>query len=299
LGTHANQQGSLVAADRLRFDLTHRKAITPEEIEAIEKLVNDAITNATALKTTVEDLEAAKARGVTALFGEKYDQAVRVVDIGGYSTELCGGTHCRSTGEIGAFAIVSEAAVQAGVRRIEAVTRDAAVKRMQDQRRTLRELGQLLKSGEADLLDRVRTLQDQVKELKKGGSRAAQQDTNALAKLALSEAIEVNGVKVIMRQLEGISGKDLSQFCDALRVGQSQVCGVVGLEADGKAMLAAFATADLAGKRVHAGNLIKAMAGIVGGGGGGRPDFAQAGGKDPSRIGEALDVGLRAIKEAL
>ena len=299
LGPHATQQGSLVAPDRLRFDLTHQKALTAEEIESIETLVNDAITRSTNLKTTVEDLESAKGRGVTALFGEKYDNSVRVVDIGGYSTELCGGTHCRSTGEIGAFAIVSESAVQAGVRRIEAVTRHAAVKRMQEQRRTLRELGQLLKSGESDLVERIKALQDQIKELKKGGSRTAQADMNTLAKSTLEAAELIGDVRVVVQKLEGMAGKDISAFCDALRVGQTRVCGVVGLESEGKAMLSAFATPDLAGKRVHAGDLIKLMAAVVGGGGGGRPDFAQAGGKGPSRIADALKLGREAIGRAL
>src|SRR5205823_7717617 len=140
-----NQQGSRVAPDRLRFDFTHPKAVTPEEIEQIEALVNRRIRDDTPLATTVEELATAKARGVTALFGEKYEERVRVVDIGGFSQELCGGTHVRATGQIGAFAIAAESAVQAGVRRIEAVTRGAAIARMQEQRRALKEIAAALK----------------------------------------------------------------------------------------------------------------------------------------------------------
>lgn len=299
LGTHVNQQGSLVAPDRLRFDLTHPKAITLDQIERIESLINDRIAAATPLKSTVEDLDAAKARGVMALFGEKYDRQVRVVDIGGYSAELCGGTHCQSTGQIGAFAIVGESAVQAGVRRIEAVTRGAAIRRMQEQRRMLKEAGQLLKVAEGDLAARIRALQDQVKELKKGGGRDAAQQTGDAAANLLKDAIGIGGVRVIVKRLDGADGKTLSAMCDSLRGGRTAVCGVLGAEADGRVQLAAFASSDLAGRRIHAGNLVKMMAGIVGGGGGGRPDFAQAGGRDPSRLEEALAAGRAAIETAL
>ena len=299
LGDHVNQQGSLVAPDRLRFDLTHPKAITQEQIDSIESLINDRIVKSTSLVTTVEELAEAKARGVTALFGEKYDQKVRVVDIGGYSTELCGGTHCVSTGQVGAFTIISESAVQAGVRRIEGVTRDAAIKRMQGHRRTLKDAGQMLRTSETELLTRIKALQDQVKELKKGGSKASQGDVNALAKQLRAEAEDVNGAKVISKVLSGFDPKQVSILCDALRAGSDSTCGVIGLDVDGKAILAAFASKDLAGKKVHAGNIVKAMAKIVGGGGGGRPDYAQAGGKDASKLGQALALGHQHLTSAL
>src|SRR5205823_13201669 len=155
-----NQQGSRVAPDRLRFDFTHPKAITPEEIEQIEDLVNRRIREDAPLATSVEELAAAKARGVTALFGEKYEERVRVVDIGGFSQELCGGTHVRATGQVGAFAITTEGAVQAGVRRIEAVTGRAAIERMQEQRRTLKEIAARLGSPEPEIIGRIQALQD-------------------------------------------------------------------------------------------------------------------------------------------
>ncbi|MAG59026.1 MAG: alanine--tRNA ligase [Planctomycetes bacterium] len=299
LGDHANQQGSLVAPNRLRFDVTHPRPITPDEIERMESLINEKIVGATPLATTVEDLAAAKERGVTALFGEKYDERVRVVDIGGYSTELCGGTHCLSTGQIGAFAIVNESAVQAGVRRLEAVTRDGAIVRMQEQRRLLREATTTLKAPESELVPRIQALQSQLKELKKGGAKKAQSNLNDVAKKLLDEGQDVGSGRIVVAAVEGIDPKNVSGLCDALRKSGSPTCGVIGIAAGEKAILAAFASEDLAGSTVHAGNVVKAIAKIVGGGGGGRPDFAQAGGKDPSKIDEALAEGRRLLTESL
>lgn len=299
LGDHATQQGSLVAPDRLRFDFTHPSGTTPEQIERIEELVNGKIVDDHTLDTSVEDLEAAKQRGVTALFGEKYDDVVRVVTVDEDSMELCGGTHCRATGQIGAFSIIAESAVQAGVRRIEAVTRDGAVQRMQEQRRLLRQAAQALKAPEADLAKRITALQDQVKELKKGGSQKAQQDLAGQAKEMLAAAPEVGGVRVVTAKLEGLDPKALSALCDALRGSGQSVVGAIGVDAGGKAVLAAFASKDIAGKKAHAGNVVKTMAKIVGGGGGGRPDFAQAGGKDASKLDEAVAAGKAMLEEAL
>ncbi len=287
LGSHANQQGSLVAPDRLRFDVTHPRAITAEEVERIETMVNDKVRQATPLATTVEDLQAAKARGVTALFGEKYDDQVRVVNIGGYSTELCGGTHCANTGQIGAFTIVSESAVQAGVRRIEAVTRGAAVSRMQESRRVLRELSNALKAGETDLLARVEALQEKVKELQRGGAKQATADLAQLAQKLLAEATPRPHGRFIVARIPAVPPAEVAALCDRLRQTPPATAGVLAMESEGKVVLAAFAAKELAGK-VHAGDLVKQLAPLVGGGGGGRPDFAQAGGKDPSAIDAAL-----------
>jgi len=295
LGDHATQQGSLVAPDRLRFDVTHPRGITPDEVERIETMVNDKVIGATLLKTTVEGLSEAKDRGVTALFGEKYGDEVRVVDIGGYSTELCGGTHCDSTGQIGAFAIISESAVQAGVRRIEAVTGGAAVRRMQEQRRQVREAAATLKSPESELVPRIQALQQKLKELKKGGAQKKQADVAGLAKGLLDAGETIDGVVVVATTVD--PGTDLKSLCDALRAG-SAVCGVLGAGGD-KAQLAAFASKDVAGSRVHAGNVVREIAAMVGGGGGGRPDFAQAGGKDPSKVGDAVTEGARLMRDAL
>ena len=299
LGEHATQQGSLVAPDRLRFDFTHPRALTPEEIERIETLVNERIAADVNLRTTVEALEEARSRGVTALFGEKYEERVRVVDIGGFSTELCGGTHCRATGQIGTFVIVGESAVQAGVRRIEAVTRDAAVRRMQEQRRLLREAAASLKAREQEVPGRVKALQEQVKELKKGGEGKRRSDLSSLARELIAGAEKVGTTALVVARLDDLKGADLRSLCDTLKASGASVCGVLGAGADGKALLAALASKDIAGKRVHAGQVIREIAAIVGGGGGGRPDFAQAGGKDPARLDEALERGRELLRKAL
>ena len=298
LGGHATQQGSLVAPDRLRFDVTHPKAITAEQLEEIERIVNEQISGATGLQTTVENLEEAKARGVTALFGEKYEDDVRVVDIGGYSTELCGGTHCANTGQVGAFAITVETAVQAGVRRLEAVTRDAAILRMQEQRRALRQAASALKAPESDVVERIQTLQKQLKELKKGSSKQSRSDVGALASSLLEQGAKVGDAIVVAGTVD-IGPKEVQLLCDALKNSKASACGVIGVSAGGKAILAAFATKDLAGSRVHAGNVVREIASMVGGGGGGRPDFAQAGGKDPSRLEDALAEGRKRMTAAL
>jgi alanyl-tRNA synthetase len=300
LGPHANQQGSLVAPDRLRFDVTHPRAITWEEIEEMERLVNEKIVLDLPLGTTVEELEAARARGVTALFGEKYDERVRVVDIGGFSTELCGGTHCRSTGQIGALVILGEAAVQAGVRRIEAVTRGEALRRLQDQRRLLREASHALKTAEAEIPARIGALHKQIKELRKGGAQQSQNDLGKLARALVAEGREVGDAVLVSKALEGVGHKELTLLCDALRAAGRPVCGVLGLVVgESKVMLAAFASPELAGKRVHAGKVVKEIAPLVGGGGGGRPDFAQAGGKNPATLQDALAKGADLLAAAL
>ena len=298
LGEHATQQGSLVAPERLRFDLTHPKAMTLEEIERVETLVNERVAEATCLQSTEEDLEAAKARGVTALFGEKYDTRVRVVDVGGYSRELCGGTHCTNTGQIGAFVILSESAVQAGVRRIEAVTRSAAVKRLQEQRRLTRALGSTLKAAEGELVARVVALQDQVKELKKGGAKVGASNIEGTVKRLLDAAKPVGKGLLVAEVLQDVLAGDVAAICDQLRGSSKPVCGVLGLVDSGKVVLAAFAAKEL-GPAVHAGNVVKAIAGIVGGGGGGRPEFAQAGGKDPSKLAEAVEAGAALLAKAM
>ncbi|MEZ6195290.1 MAG: alanine--tRNA ligase-related protein [Planctomycetota bacterium] len=298
LGEHATQQGSLVAEDRLRFDVAHPKAISLEEIEEIERLVNERVVENAALGTTLEDLEAARARGVTALFGEKYADRVRVVDIGGFSTELCGGTHCAATGDIGAFVIASEGAVQAGVRRIEALTGPAAIRVMQDERRLLRETAAAVKAKVEEIPARVEALQKQVKELKKAGGRQAGADAGSLAKELLGKASSAGDAKVVVARIEG-DAKALSDVADILRNNHGAVAGLLAAAQDDKVLVVAFASADLAGKRVHAGQIAKLAAGILGGGGGGRPDFAQAGGKDATKIEEALASSRAAIEAAL
>jgi alanyl-tRNA synthetase len=299
LGDQATQQGSLVAPDRLRFDFTHGKALTLEQIEEIEDLVNARIVEDSALGTTVEDLAAAKARGVVALFGEKYEDRVRVVDIGGFSTELCGGTHCRATGQIGSFAITAESAIQAGVRRIEAVTRSKAIVRLQQQRRTVREVAALLKASEAEIPKRVAQLQQDVKDAKKGGAARDGADLQAVGRRLFDEAAAAPLGRIVVAKIEG-SAEQLTQLADLLRNNRTGVAGVVASVDADKVTLVAFASRDLVEKkRVHAGDVVKKVGAIVGGGGGGRPDMAQAGGKDPARIDEALAFARKLLETAL
>jgi alanyl-tRNA synthetase len=299
VGKHATQQGSLVGPDKLRFDFTHQKALTVEEIERIETLVNEKIAADTPVVTTVEELAAAKARGVTALFGEKYEEKVRVLNVGGYSQELCGGTHCKATGQIGAFAIISEAAVQAGVRRLEAVTRGAAVRRMQEQRRTLREAAQLLKTNESELVKRIGALQDQLKEAKKGGGARAAADLAALGKDLLAAATAHGASKVVVAKVD-VSTAELPALADALRVQKTGVAGLLAAVEDDKVSLLAFASKDLAeAKKVNAGAVVKEVAPLVGGNGGGRPDLAQAGGKEPAKLDAALARAREIFAKAL
>jgi alanyl-tRNA synthetase len=297
LGESATQQGSLVAPDRLRFDFTHGRALTLEEIEQIEDLVNERIVEDIPLWTTVEDLAAAKERGVTALFGEKYDDRVRVVDIGGFSQELCGGTHCRATGQIGAFAITGESAVQAGIRRIEAVTRRKALERLQQQRRILRETAALLKASEAELPKRVAQLQKDVKEVRKGGHGG--DDVAALGRELLERAVAAPKGRVIVARVD-VAPDQLAALADAVRNKGAGVAGLIAAADGDRVALVAFAARDLVERKaVHAGDLVKAVAPVVGGGGGGRPDLAQAGGKDAARLDEALALGRSLLEKAL
>jgi alanyl-tRNA synthetase len=299
VGEQATQQGSLVAPDRLRFDFTHQKALTPEEIERIETLVNEKIAANTPVATTHEDLAAAKARGVTALFGEKYEEKVRVLNIGGYSQELCGGTHCKATGQIGAFAITSESAVQAGVRRIEAITRGAAIRRFQDQRRALREAAQLLKTNEAELGKRIVALQEQLKEAKKGGGARAAADVASVAKALSEKAVEHKRGRVVVEKVDVAAG-ELPALADALRLQKSGVAGLLAAVEEDRVALLAFASKDLAdAKAVNAGQVVKVVAPVVGGNGGGRPDLAQAGGKDASKLDAALAAARDLFAKAL
>ncbi len=298
LGDHATQQGSLVSHDKLRFDLTHPQGISNGELLKIEALVNGKIVENTKLVTSLENLEAAKERGVTALFGEKYDDDVRVVDIGGYSTELCGGTHVDATGDIGPFLILSESSVQAGVRRIEAVTGFVAVEQMQKERELLRLSSAAMKTKAEDLPGRIEALQLQVKELRKSGGQKSAADAGTLAKSLLGKAEEFAGGKMIVAQLD-CGAKDLAAVADVLRNNHGALAGLLLGVADGKVPLVAFAAKDLAGSKVHAGKLAKEIAGILGGGGGGRPDFAQAGGKNPGEVEKALEAARAHLTAAL
>jgi len=291
LGSHVEQRGSLVAPDHLRFDFTHPRAVTAEELAEIERIVNREIRSNPDADVQVMDFDDALETGATALFGEKYGDRVRVLRFGDFSIELCGGTHVNRVGDIGQFKIVEESAIAAGIRRIVAVAGEAAVQRIQTTDAQLKDLAGVLKIAPdaiedrlKQILDRSRALEKEVEELK---SKMASASGDELA----GSAVDVNGIKVLAAQLDGVDPKALRDTVDRLkdRLGTSVV--VIGSVDDGKVRLAAGVSKDLLA-RIQAGNLVNFVAQQVGGKGGGRPDFAQAGGSQP----ENLDGALKAVQ---
>ena len=294
LGDHVNQKGSLVDAERLRFDFSHFEGVTAEQLLAIENQVNEQIRENHTLNTKLMDLEAAKASGAMALFGEKYDEQVRVVSMGEYSVELCGGTHVERTGDIGLFKIVSEGGIAAGVRRIEALTGIEATKYCQEQAAQIQNLAGLLKTEPASLGERVVALLEQSKAFEKEIDKLKQQMASQAGNDLLSSAYEMNGVKVLSANLQGVEAKALRSMVDDLKnqIGTGVI--VLGVAGDNKVSLIVGVTKDLTSK-VKAGELVNFVAGQVGGKGGGRPDMAQAGGSEPQN----LDSALNSVKEWL
>jgi alanyl-tRNA synthetase len=287
LGDHVKQAGSLVRPDRLRFDFTHFSPVIEEEIRAIEQLVNEEIRKNIPVDIAVLSKDEAIADGATALFGEKYGDEVRVVSIKGFSKELCGGTHAGATGDIGLFKIVSETGIAAGVRRIEAVTGKAAVDWLQNLAAQSTALCRVLSGSMDDAVDKVTGLLKRQKELEK--EIAALSASMAVSDLdsLLSGAVEVNGIQVVSGQLTLDSPKTLREVGDKIRDKMQSGVAVIGGEFGGKAALLALVSKDLTGK-IKAGQLVKDVAAIVGGKGGGRPDMAQAGGPMADKLPEAV-----------
>jgi alanyl-tRNA synthetase len=289
LGGHVKQAGSLVAPDRLRFDFVHFAAIPREQIEQIERIVNEQIYRNMPVQTEVRSTEEAIAAGAMALFGEKYGDRVRVVSIPGFSMELCGGTHVRATGDIGLFLITEESGVAAGVRRIEAITGAGAVARVQADRSSLEDIVSALSTTPSQGVESVQKLQAEAKRLARevdqlkmkvalgGGGKGA----------ATDEPIDAGGVKLVTKRVSGLEKAALRGISDSLRDRLGSGVVVLASESDGKVALVVSVTQDLT-SRVQAGRIVKELAPIVGGGGGGRPDFAEAGGKDPAKIDELL-----------
>jgi len=290
LGAHVKQAGSLVAPDRLRFDFVHFAAIPREQLEEIERIVNEQIYRNTPVVTEVRSTEDAIASGAMALFGEKYGDRVRVVSVPGFSLELCGGTHVRATGDIGLFLITEESGVAAGVRRIEAVTGAGAVARAQQDRAALAAVVGALSTTPGQAVESVQRLQADFKRLTRDVEQLKMKAAlggGASKGTAADEIIDVDGVKLITRRVAGLEKGALRGVSDSLRdrIGSGVV--VLVSENDGKVGLVVSVTKDLT-SRIQAGRIVKELAPIVGGGGGGRPDFAEAGGKDPSKIDELL-----------
>ena len=288
LGTHVEQKGSLVAPDRLRFDFAHFAPMTAEEISCVEELVNQEIQASLPVVTEVMDIEEAKKSGAMALFGEKYGDSVRVVSMGDFSKELCGGTHVSNTGVITAFKIVSEAGVAAGVRRIEALTGDGVFAYYKDIEEKLMQAAALLKAVPGDVSEKIRHLQAEVKTLSsENESLKSRMAADSLGNV-MDQVTEVKGVKLLAVKAEDVDMNGLRDLGDQLKEKLGDGVVVLASSTGGKVNLLAMATEGAMKKGAHAGNLIKGMAAIVGGGGGGRPNMAQAGGKNPEKIGDAL-----------
>ena len=299
LGSHVKQAGSLVAPDRLRFDFVHFSALTRDQLLNIEQIVNKHVLKNTPVETVVKPTQEAIAAGAMALFGEKYGNKVRVVSVPGFSMELCGGTHVGATGDIGLFAIVSESGVAAGTRRIEAITGLDSVKKYQENRLTIDRLTDMTRVQSSVLPERFQQLEDQIKTLTRelqqakmkaamGGGGGGQTD----------EADEVAGIKLVAREVSGLDKDGLRALVDQHRSRIKSGVVVLASPSDGKVSIVVGVTPDLT-KRVPAGQVVKQLAPIVGGGGGGRPDFAEAGGKDPSKIAEMLAAARSVVEKLL
>ncbi|BAD76841.1 alanyl-tRNA synthetase [Geobacillus kaustophilus HTA426] len=288
LGRHVNQAGSLVAPDRLRFDFTHFGQVKPEELERIEAIVNEQIWKSLPVDIFYKPLEEAKAMGAMALFGEKYGDIVRVVKVGDYSLELCGGCHVPNTSAIGLFKIVSESGIGAGTRRIEAVTGEAAYRFMSEQLAILQEAAQKLKTSPKELNARLDGLFAELKELERENESLAARLAHMEAEHLTRQVKDVNGVPVLAAKVQANDMNQLRAMADDLKQKLGTAVIVLASAQGGKVQLIAAVTDDLVKKGFHAGKLVKEVASRCGGGGGGRPDLAQAGGKDPSKVGEAL-----------
>nr|MCR5791162.1 alanine--tRNA ligase [Lachnospiraceae bacterium] len=299
LGTHVEQAGSFVNGERLRFDFSHFAAMTQEEIDRVEEIVNEEIRAGLPVETQEMSLEEAKKTGAMALFGEKYGEKVRVVKMGDFSTELCGGTHVGNTGVIGAFKILSESGIAAGVRRIEAISGNAVLSFYKEQENLLKQAAELLKTNPAGLSERIRHMQEEIKslnsELESLKSRAAQ---DALGDVT-DQIREIGGVKLIAAKLKDVDMNGLRDLGDQLREKIGEGVIVLASEAGGRVNLLTMATDEAVGKGAHAGNLIKAIASHVGGGGGGRPNMAQAGGKNPAGIDQCLAAAEKELAQML
>ena len=299
LGTHVEQKGSLVTPDRLRFDFAHFQAMTPEEIEKTEALVNEQIQAGLSVITDVMDIEEAKKSGAMALFGEKYDQKVRVVSMGDFSKELCGGTHVSNTSSIMLFKILSESGIAAGVRRIEALTGNAVLEYYKKQEALLQEASKALKANSGEILEKIAHLQEEVKTLQSENESLKSKMAQGSLGNVMDKVVEVDGVKLLAAKVEGVDMNGLRDLGDSLKEKLGE--GVVLLAAvnGGKVNLLAMVTESAQKAGAHAGNLVKAAAAIVGGGGGGRPNMAQAGGKNPEKAEEAVEAAAEILKGQL
>ena len=299
LGDHVEQKGSYVDPDRLRFDFTHFQSVTKEELQKVEDLVNEKIAENIPVITDVMTIEEAKKTGAMALFGEKYGEKVRVVSMGEFSKEFCGGTHVASTGNIRLFKIVSESGVAAGVRRIEALTDKGVLEYYANLEDEIAKAASAAKVDVSMLVTRINALNDEVKALSNENEKLkAQLANNALGDVS-KDAKEVKGFKLIATKVSNVDMNELRNLGDKLKAEVGSGVVLLASDVNGKVNLIAMATDDAIGAGAHAGNLIKALAPIVGGGGGGRPNMAQAGGKNPAGIDELLEKSATVLEEQL
>ncbi|RBW70449.1 alanine--tRNA ligase [Bacillus taeanensis] len=296
IGHHVNQAGSLVAPQRLRFDFSHFGQITAEELEKIEAIVNEKVWANISVNIMRKGIEEAKAMGAMALFGEKYGDVVRVVQVGDYSLELCGGCHVNNTAEIGLFKIVSESGIGAGTRRIEAVTGKEAYQLMNSEIHILKEAASALKTNVKEVPGRIDALQTQVRNLQRENESLSAKLGNIEAKSLAQEVKEINGISIIAKKVNASDMNNLRAIVDDLKNSLDSGIVILGSAQNDKVNLVAGVTKDLIESGYHAGKLIKEVASRCGGGGGGRPDMAQAGGKDPAKLEEALQYAYEWVK---
>ena len=299
LGSHVEQKGSMVDSKRLRFDFVHFQAMTAEEIAEVERIVNEEIQANLTVATNVMNIAEAKAKGATALFGEKYGDDVRVVSMGEFSKELCGGTHVANTGSIMVFKLLSEAGIAAGVRRIEGLTGENVLAYYKDIENQMKDIAKVLKANSTDIEDKVTSMQKEIKSLQSENeslkSKAAQESLGDV----MSDVTEVEGIPVLAKAVANVDMNGLRDLGDSLKEKLGEGIVVLASDNGGKVNLLAMVTETAMAKGAHAGNLIKAIAAVVGGGGGGRPNMAQAGGKDASKIPEAIAKAVEVVKEQL
>jgi len=297
LGDHVQQAGSLVATDKLRFDLTHYERISLKDLQKIEDVVNSIIRDNIEVDTKVMDFELAKESGATALFGEKYDDDVRVVNIGGFSKELCGGTHVLRTGDIGVFKIISETALSSGVRRIEAISGESVLRLLSNNDKLISELKQLLKCSDLELSERLTSILNEKKILERELKKINQSSQGSVVEDLVESAEILNGYKIVVEQLDNVS--DLKEMGDAFRnFFKNRGIALIGSKISGKPVVMCAVSDDLISK-IKAGDVVRSVGQFMGGGGGGKPHLATAGGKDILKLDEALALGKKLIIETL
>ena len=298
LGDHVTQKGSLVNAERLRFDFAHFEPMTAEEIKIIERIVNQQIRHNAAVTADVMSKEDAINAGAMALFGEKYGDEVRVLKIGDFSTELCGGVHAKRAGDIGLFKIISETGVASGVRRIEAITGEAAIQWLEGREKAITVIASVVKSTPEAAAEKVQQLMDKSKALEKELERLQSKLASSAGGELAGQAVEIGGIKVLAVKLDGVEPKAMTDVLDQLKNKLVSAAIVLATVKDGKVTLIAGVTKDQTA-RVKAGDLVNAVATQVGGKGGGRPDMARAGGTEPEKLEQALQQVPEWVREQI